>query len=345
MNTLKKCLTIPTLLWLVMGFYATNVHSDGTTFRHDIPGEVVPWTNEDFDAADGKFTFAVFSDLTGGERNGIFEVAVAQLAMLRPELIINVGDLIEGGSDNPAEIETQWDSFDRRADSASAPVFYVGGNHDLGDEVLQDVWEGRQGRRYYHFVYKEVLFLVLDTEDNSPERMKYIAEARDRALEKVKKEGMQAFLQTEYFGLPEQAGGNISAQQSQYFQDVLAANPDVRWTFLFMHKAPWTREQEQHFSAIERAMSDRPYTVFNGHAHAYKHQERHGRDYIRLATTGGVQFQGRGRSVDHVTLVTVSESGADIVNLLLNGILDKTGHIPLGGDDVCFELAKCSDLK
>jgi hypothetical protein len=45
--------------------------------------------------------------------------------------------------------------------------------------------------------------------------------------------------------------------------------------------------------------------------------------------------------MDHVTLVTVSESGADIVNLLMEGILDKTGHIPLGGDDVCFEVAQC----
>lgn len=42
-------------------------------------------------------------------------------------------------------------------------------------------------------------------------------------------------------------------------------------------------------------------------------------------------------------LVTVSESGADIANLLMEGILDKTGHIPLGGDDVCFELAICGD--
>ena len=28
-----------------------------------------------------------------------------------------------------------------------------------------------------------------------------------------------------------------------------------------------------------------------------------------------------------------------LVNLLLSGILDKTGHVPLGGEEVCFELA------
>jgi hypothetical protein len=25
----------------------------------------------------------------------------------------------------------------------------------------------------------------------------------------------------------------------------------------------------------------------------------------------------------------------------MSGILDKTGHIPLDGDDVCFELVEC----
>ena len=83
--------------------------------------------------------------------------------------------------------------------------------------------------------------------------------------------------------------------------------------------------------------------MFNGHVHAYEHLERHGRDYIRLATTGGVQYLDRGRSMDQVVLVTVDDQGADIANLLMSGIFDKTGHIPLDGDDLCFELAACPD--
>jgi hypothetical protein len=48
-------------------------------------------------------------------------------------------------------------------------------------------------------------------------------------------------------------------------------------------------------------------------------------------------------SVDHVTLVTVDDHGVDIANLRMSGIFDKTGHIPSGGDDVCFEMATCRD--
>jgi hypothetical protein len=334
-------LRLATLSILAATVVGCSAATDESDFEHNITGNVLPWTNEAFDAANGKFTFAVFSDLTGGERERVFEIAVAQLSLLRPELIINVGDLIEGGSEDPEEIYRQWDSFDERAERALAPVFYVGGNHDLSGEVLQGVWDERLGHRYYHFVYKNTLFLVLDTEDNTPERTREIFEIRNAALAIVKEQGMAAFPTTEYATLPEQTAGNITAEQSAYFQKAIAENPDVLWTFLFMHKAPWERQDEPNFSAIEQALAVRPYTVFNGHVHAYQHIERHGRDYIRLATTGGVQFPKKGRSVDHVTLVTVDGDGVDIANLKLSGILDKTGHIPLEGDDVCFEAAVC----
>jgi hypothetical protein len=327
----------------ILGCSASSSPPVEAVFQHDVAGAALPWKNENFDAADEKFTFAVFSDLTGGERDRIFEIAVAQLSLLRPEFIINVGDLIEGGTEDLAEINRQWNSFDERADRARAPIFYVGGNHDLTGEVLQGVWDERYGRSYYHFIYKNTLFLVLDTEDNTAEKMQEIFEARNHALKVVEEEGWDAFAKTKYANMPENPAGNISAEQSRYFLNAIAENPDVLWTFLFMHKSPWLREDLAAFTAIEDALARRPYTVFNGHVHAYEQIERRGRDYIRLATTGGVQLPDEGRSMDHVTLVTVSERGTDIANLLLDGILDKTGHIPLGGDDVCFELALCAE--
>jgi len=319
----------------------TTAQTSAAGFRHGVAGETMPWTHQAFDAAEDKFTFAVFSDLTGGERPRIFETAIAQLNLLRPELIINVGDLIEGGTDDQAVVDTQWKSFDERAGRASAPVFYVGGNHDLTGEFMRRVWDERLGQKYYHFVYKNVLFLVLDTEDNTPERMQEIFDARMEALQVFAEEGEEAFSQTTYANLPELPAGNVTAEQSQYFLEAIATNADVRWTFLFMHKAPWLREDLQAFADIEDALAERPYTVFHGHEHAFAYLERRGRDYIQLATTGGAQIPGKGRSMDQVTLVTVGKSETDIANLLMEGILDKTGQVPLGGDDLCFELVNC----
>lgn len=300
-------------------------------------------THNRFDAGNEKFTFAVFADLTGGERPRVFDIAVAQLNLLRPELIVNVGDLIEGDSVDKAGLNAEWDTFDQRAGKARAPVFFAGGNHDLTGEMPREVWAERHGRTYYHFVYKDVLFLVLDTEDNTAERIAYMQRVRNEAIAVMEAEGQEAFAQTEYANLPENSFGNVTAEQSRYLVDVIDANPDVRWTFVIVHKPAWRRENEENFAAIEAALSGRPYTVFSGHVHAFAYEERHGRDYIQLATTGGIQLPERGRSMDHLLLVTVDDEGVDIANLLMNGILDKTGKIPLGGDELCFEVAVCGD--
>ena len=300
----------------------------------------IPRTNSSYDAGGDKYTFAVHSDLTGGEREGIYAVAIEQLNLLRPEFIINVGDLIEGDNDETV-VDRQWDSFDERVGRARAPVFYVAGNHDRTGPLMQSVWDRRLGRGYYHFRYKDTLFLVLDTEDNTPERMQEIHEMRQYALQFADNDEWDKFRATPYANMPENQGGNITEAQSQYMIETIAEHADVRHTFLFMHKAPWLRDDTNTFTAIEDALAGRPYTVFHGHVHAYQHQQRNGRDYIRLATTGGVQLPDNGRSMDHVTLVTVDDAGVSIANVLLEGILDKTGHLPLNGDELCFESTKC----
>ena len=335
--------TTDTLVLLVVFLFAgctTESSSNSADFRHDVVAAPRPWNNEHFDASDSKFTFAIHSDLTGGEREGIFEIAIAQLSLLRPAFIISVGDLIEGDGDI-AVVDQQWDSYDERAGGANAPIFYVGGNHDRVGQMMQDVWARRLGPAYYHFRYKDVLFLVLDTEDNTPERIREIEDMRNYALQFSRAGEWDKFAETPYSTMPESQAGNITDAQSQYMLAAINANPDVRWTFLFMHKAPWLREDLKAFTAIEDALADRPYTVFHGHVHAYQHQVRRGRDYIRLATTGGVQLPAGGRSMDHVTLVTVDGNDVDIANLLLEGILDKTGRIPLNGEELCFESVRC----
>jgi len=152
---------------------------------------------------------------------------------------------------------------------------------------------------------------------------------------------MDAFRQTKYFNMPERHAGSISDAQRDYILGAIAGNAGVRWTFLFMHKPAWEKDSAENFTAIEDALADRPYTLFNGHLHAYRYLERHGRDYIQLGTTGGSQIPTNRASSDHVMLVTVADDGVDIAKLLMQGILDKTGHVPLGGDEVCFEAATC----
>ena len=107
-------------------------------FQHDFKTETVPWTKREFDNDKDKFSFAIFSDLTGGERKDVFAVAMEQLRLLRPEFIIGVGDLVDGVGENHQESVAEWESFDQRAERARAPLFHVGGNHDLSSPDLRD---------------------------------------------------------------------------------------------------------------------------------------------------------------------------------------------------------------
>jgi hypothetical protein len=41
---------------------------------------------------------------------------------------------------------------------------------------------------------------------------------------------------------------------------------------------------------------------------------------------------------------TVDEGEPSIVNLRMDGILDKSGHIPLDGDGLCYQASACQPV-
>ncbi len=71
--------------------------SNSEVFVHKMDGLPTPWLGEQFNSTPGKFMFAIISDLNGGEREGIFEKAVTRINLFKPEFILSVGDLIDGG--------------------------------------------------------------------------------------------------------------------------------------------------------------------------------------------------------------------------------------------------------
>jgi hypothetical protein len=309
----------------------------GTTFQAPALQGAKPWTHERFDDAPADFAFAVVTDLESGYRDGVFDVAAAELALLRPAFVIAVGDLIEGGSEDEAKLRAEWDQFDGRLAGIHAPFFHVGGNHDLTNGVQRRVWASRYGPRYYHFSYKGVLFLVLDTEDYTPARQEEIYRMRADYLAARKTDPARAET-LPYPRLMEAEVGEIGPEQAAYFEKALRDNPHPRWTVLLMHKPAWRREDGRGLGPIEAALKGRPYTVLSGHLHRYGYSTRNGRDYITLGTTGGERaFDGSPGAVDHVMWVTMTDDGPSIANLRLDGVFDKTGHIPADGEALCLD--------
>lgn len=207
------------------------------------------------------------------------------------------------------------------------PFFYLGGNHDLTNPAMRKFWKNRYGPRYYHFVYENVLFLMLDSEDFEEQRMLEIYNARAQALQIINGNIDGVYEESDYYHMLERRVGAINDDQFNYFKDVLKKYPNVRWTFVLMHKPVWMREDEKGLQKLEKVLADRPYTVINGHFHSFSHTRRHDMDYMILGTTGGGQNPTDSLSFDHVTLVRMADKPV-ITHLKMDGILDETGHVP-----------------
>ncbi|WP_082897085.1 metallophosphoesterase family protein [Thalassotalea crassostreae] len=285
--------------------------------------------------------FAIIGDLTGGERPGVFNVGAEGIYAMKPDFIMSIGDLIEGGTEDIAQMDKEWLTFTNNLNNRDIDFYPTVGNHDISNTIMRKWYEEMVGPRYYHFVYKDALFLVLDSEDFTDNFFSELKVKRNEAVE-VYKKNPQDFGNTEYAKMSQRYYGEMSNEQTEYFTKAINDNKDVRWTFLFMHKPIWQNEQEANFKKLEQALSGSNYTVFNGHVHSYKHTERLGMDYIQIGTTGGEMNAKDGKNMDHVTWVALKGDTPSYLNIKLDGMIDKKGNIPADGDKLCLNAEGCN---
>lgn len=296
-----------------------------------------PWTSEDFKNDPAEFQFVVIGDRGGGANPlGTFEQAMGQLNLLRPEFVINVGDLIEGYTYDRAEVDAEWDEAEAILAKLEMPFFLVRGNHDVNFPPTKEAWTDLFGPGYYHFVYKDALFIALDTEDAErpfPENMEediktynQLKESNPDSAAAWMMEWIQSPEAVEAFG----HGAQVEFPQTQvdWLAGVLAANPDVRWTFLFLHEPVWDTPSEG-FLAMQDLLKGRDHTFFAGHVHYYDYDEIEGVEYITMGPAGAafVGQEGPG-NVDHILWVTLTEDGPQMGNIALKGIFDRKGLDP-----------------
>ena len=288
----------------------------------DIPSNQKPWSSSELNT--NNYQFAIVTDRTGGHRPGVFMEGIRRLNLLQPEFVMSVGDLIEGYTEDTDVLDTEWNEFNGFIDSLQMPFFYVPGNHDITNQVMEDKWKELYGVTYYHFVYNEVLFLCLNSEDN--------------------KRG---------------AGrGTIDDAQYEYIKKTLEENADVKWTLVFLHQPLWVQDDTKRWKDVEALLKERNHNVFAGHYHRYWKSNRNNGKYIALATTGGgSRLRGTAYGeFDHVVWVTMTEEGPILANLLLEGVWDEnvvTGELvelvrnrpyPISQEPVFVQNGKVSSL-
>ena len=257
--------------------------STTTAQKPDFP-ERMPIVERPFSADPDKFTFAIIGDKTGGglDKWPVFDRAVDEINILKPDFAIMVGDLIQGDTTDLAKLEAEWKEFWEHQSDLIVPFLPLPGNHDITNKVMYDYWKEHIGRTYSAFTYKSCLFLLLNTEEwhaNSGEW-------------------------TNWFG----------EEQIEYVKSQLTQHADVRHTFVMLHRPLWL-QKHSGWEEIEAALGERAYTVFAGHYHNLTLHTRNDRRYFVLGATGGgftpqaVQEIG---AFDHYSLVTVDDEDVNV---------------------------------
>lgn len=118
--------------------------------------------------ATDSFDFVITGDsntLEPLEQSDIIKGQIREFNVLKPELVLHVGDMVLGGA---AEgVPAQWDLFDETFKALEPPFFAAPGNHDVSDAATEKLWLERMGPTHYSFEYGNACFIFLNTEETA----------------------------------------------------------------------------------------------------------------------------------------------------------------------------------
>lgn len=195
------------------------------------------------------FHFSILGDRTGNAAPEVYGRIWREIDLLGPAFVINVGDTIQGGSDERAEAD--WEKVRPTLERyRQYPLYLIPGNHDIWSERSRKLFEKYAGRRApYSFDYQNAHFTVLDNSQTTA----------------------------------------LSDEQLALLELDLRRHRDRRPKFVFMHKPYWLvalRMGSGDFSLHEIARRHGVDYVVAGHTHNFARLARDGVTYVVVGSSG-----------------------------------------------------------
>ena len=259
---------------------------------------------------DDAFVFGVFGDRTGGPAEGVavLREAVRDMNLFEPDLVMTVGDLIQGYNETPAWL-AECREYKSVMDQLLCPWFPVAGNHDIyyrgpnppeGEHEAN--YEVHFGPLWYAFEHKGCWFIVLFSDEGDPATGK-------KSIQNPESQKM-------------------SPEQFAWLKQTLKQASDAEHVFLFLHHPRWLgRNYGDDWEKVHEALVEagNVRAVFAGHIHRMRYDgPRDGIEYVTLATVGGGQsgIAPEAGFLHHYHLITVRKQQIAMACLPVGNVMD-----------------------
>ncbi len=232
---------------------------------------------------DPTYRMIILSDRTGGHTEGVYPAIIDEINLLKPDIVVTVGDQIEGVTEDMEAASAEWDSVLVFLGEIEAPYYLTAGNHDIWSDKSSSLYTRKTGfAPYYSFDYENTHFVVLDNSRLG-------------------------------------SWSDIPEEQLIWLTQDLETHREAARTFVFYHKPFWEastangRTDCVHDLLVEYGVD----AVFTGHYHHYFAGEYDGILYSSIGSSGGHMYRQDRQPVARgeffqFAWVTVGDDGHDL---------------------------------